>query len=115
MHHAADYGARGRPGRSLMAGSSIIAQSSSSAAVPPEREALAGLVERVTLHNAETGFCVLRAKVRGQRELMTAGAAAPIGDGEFVQAVPITCREPPDACPAKPTGPGRRVVSQFEI
>ena len=33
----------------------------------PEREALAGLVERVTFHNPETGFCVLRVKVRGQR------------------------------------------------
>ncbi|WP_456304761.1 YrrC family ATP-dependent DNA helicase, partial [Acidomonas methanolica] len=28
-------------------------------------EALAGLVERVTFHNAENGFCVLRVKVRG--------------------------------------------------
>jgi len=27
-------------------------------------EALAGLVERVTFHNAENGFCVLRVKVR---------------------------------------------------
>jgi exodeoxyribonuclease V alpha subunit len=25
-------------------------------------------VERVTFHNAETGFCVLRVKVRGQRD-----------------------------------------------
>jgi exodeoxyribonuclease V alpha subunit len=28
-------------------------------------KALAGLVERITYHNAENGFCVLRAKVRG--------------------------------------------------
>ncbi len=34
-------------------------------------EALAGLVERVTFHNAENGFCVLRVKVRGQRDLVT--------------------------------------------
>jgi exodeoxyribonuclease V alpha subunit len=27
-------------------------------------EVLAGLVERVTYHNIENGFCVLRAKVR---------------------------------------------------
>ena len=53
----------------------------------PEREALAGLVERVTFHNPETGFCVLRVKARGQRELVTVvGAAAAIGAGEFVQA-----------------------------
>jgi hypothetical protein len=30
----------------------------------PEREALAGLVERVTFHSPETGFCVLREHVR---------------------------------------------------
>ena len=52
-----------------------------------EREALAGLVERVTFHSPETGFCVLRVKVRGQRELVTVvGAAAAISAGEFVQA-----------------------------
>jgi exodeoxyribonuclease V alpha subunit len=49
-------------------------------------EALAGLVERVTFHNPDTGFCVLRVKVRGQRELATVvGQAAMIGAGEFVQ------------------------------
>ena len=30
----------------------------------PTQEALAGLVERVTYHNAEKGFCVLRTKAR---------------------------------------------------
>ena len=35
------------------------------------QEVLAGLVERVTFHNAENGFCVLRAKARGHRELVT--------------------------------------------
>src|SRR5690348_12770013 len=49
-------------------------------------EALAGLVERVTFHNAENGFCVLRVKARGQRELVTVvGHAAMITAGEFVQ------------------------------
>src|SRR5687768_388950 len=53
----------------------------------PEREALAGLVERVTFHSPETGFCVLRVKLRGQRELVTVvGAAASISAGEFIQA-----------------------------
>jgi exodeoxyribonuclease V alpha subunit len=52
-----------------------------------DREALAGLVERVTFHNPENGFCVLRVKVRGQRDLVTVvGAAASISAGEFVQA-----------------------------
>ena len=51
------------------------------------REALAGLVERVTFHNPENGFCVLRVKVRGQRDLVTVvGHAAMISAGEFVQA-----------------------------
>ena len=36
-----------------------------------ETEALAGLVERVTFHNPDNGFCVLRIKARGQRELIT--------------------------------------------
>jgi len=34
---------------------------------PSDREVLAGLVERVTFHNEENGFCV----ARGQRELIT--------------------------------------------
>jgi exodeoxyribonuclease V alpha subunit len=58
-----------------------------STAAPAEREALAGLVERVTFHNPKSGFCVLRVKVRGQRDLVTVvGAAATISAGEFVQA-----------------------------
>ena len=53
----------------------------------PERENLAGLVERVTFHNEDSGFCVLRVKARGQRDLVTViGHAATIGAGEFVQA-----------------------------
>jgi len=40
----------------------------------------------VTFHNAETGFCVLRVKARGQRELVTVvGHAATISSGEWVQ------------------------------
>jgi len=50
-------------------------------------EVLADLVERVTFHNAESGFCVLRVKARGQRDLITVlGHAAMISAGEFVQA-----------------------------
>jgi len=51
------------------------------------RENLAGLVERVTFHNEDSGLCVLRVKARGQRDLITVvGHAAAIGAGEFVQA-----------------------------
>src|SRR5438128_2457243 len=50
-------------------------------------EFLAGLVERVTYHNAENGFCVLRAKARGHRELVTVvGHAATISAGEWITA-----------------------------
>jgi hypothetical protein len=50
-------------------------------------EVLAGLVDRVTFHNSENGFCVLRVKARGQRDLITlVGHAAMISAGEFVQA-----------------------------
>ena len=50
-------------------------------------EVLAGLVDRVTFHNPESGFCVLRVKARGQRDLITVvGHAAMISAGEFVQA-----------------------------
>jgi exodeoxyribonuclease V alpha subunit len=50
-------------------------------------EVFAGLVERVTFHNDENGFCVLRVKARGKRDLITVvGHAATIYAGEFIQA-----------------------------
>ena len=49
--------------------------------------AVAGLVERVTFHNDENGFCVLRAKARGHRDLVTVvGHAAIIAAGEWITA-----------------------------
>ena len=51
------------------------------------QEVLAGLVERVTYHNDENGFCVLRIKARGHRDLVTVvGHAATISAGEWVTA-----------------------------
>jgi ATP-dependent exoDNAse (exonuclease V) alpha subunit len=51
------------------------------------QEVLAGLVERVTFHNTENGFCVLRAKARGHRDLVTViGHAATIVAGEWITA-----------------------------
>jgi exodeoxyribonuclease V alpha subunit len=52
-----------------------------------EKESLAGLVERVTFHSSETGFCVLRIKTRGNRDPVTlVGSAASIQPGEYVHA-----------------------------
>jgi exodeoxyribonuclease V alpha subunit len=51
------------------------------------RDVLAGLVERVTFHNPENGFCVLRIKARGHRDLVTTvGHAAMISAGEWITA-----------------------------
>ncbi len=53
----------------------------------PTQEVLAGLVERVTYHNEENGFCVLRIKARGHRELVTViGHTAVISAGEWITA-----------------------------
>src|SRR3984893_17449132 len=52
-----------------------------------DREPLAGLVERVTFHDADSGFCVLRIKARGHRDLVTVlGVAPSIAAGEYIQA-----------------------------
>ena len=50
-------------------------------------EALAGTVERVTFHNAENGFCVLKVQARGKRDLVAVVGHAPaIGAGEWITA-----------------------------
>ena len=50
-------------------------------------EVLAGPVERVTFHSPESGFCVLRVKARGHRDLVTVvGHAAMISAGEWITA-----------------------------
>src|SRR3954449_8617382 len=60
---------------------------SASSTTQPDREVIAGTVERVTYHNAESGFCVLRVKARGHRDLVTVvGHAATIAAGEWVTA-----------------------------
>jgi exodeoxyribonuclease V alpha subunit len=51
-------------------------------------ERLSGSVERVTFHSEESGFCFLRAKVKGQRDLITVvGSAASITPGEYIECV----------------------------
>lgn len=54
---------------------------------PPELESLNGLVERVTYHNPENGYCVLWVKVRGLRETQAVvGYTSSISVGESIQA-----------------------------
>lgn len=53
----------------------------------PPLEQLAGLVERVTFHNPDNGFCVLRLKVKGERELATLiGYTPTVAPGEYASA-----------------------------
>jgi exodeoxyribonuclease V alpha subunit len=50
-------------------------------------EHLVGSVERVTFHNDETGFCVLRVKARGHRKPVTVVGHTPsVAIGEVVEA-----------------------------
>src|SRR5918997_1587865 len=66
---------------------------SSAAAAASDQEALhlsehlVGSVERVTFHNDETGFCVLRVRARGHRKPITVVGHAPtIAIGEVIEA-----------------------------
>ena len=63
-------------------------KSSIDAASP--RETLVGSVERVTFHNEDTGFAVLKVKARGKRDLVpVVGHVASISAGEFIHAVGV--------------------------
>ena len=53
----------------------------------PHIETIAGIVERVTYHNSENGFCVLRVNVKSHKDLVTiVGNLSMISAGEYVQA-----------------------------
>ena len=50
-------------------------------------EALAGSIERVTFHNPDSGFAVLRLKVKGRTELVSVVGHLPsAAEGEYVEA-----------------------------
>jgi exodeoxyribonuclease V alpha subunit len=50
-------------------------------------EHLGGFVERVTFHSQDSGFCVLRVKVKGRRDLATVvGTLAEVRSGEWLEA-----------------------------
>lgn len=59
--------------------------------MPPPKDApadgLSGLVERVTFHNEDTGFAVLKVKVKGRRDLVpVVGVVAAVSPGEWITA-----------------------------
>lgn len=50
-------------------------------------DGLSGLVERVTFHNEDTGFAVLKVKVKGRRGLVpVVGVVAAVSPGEWITA-----------------------------
>ena len=54
----------------------------------PHPDQLAGLVERVTFHSDESGYCVLRIKARGHRDLVTViGTLPEVRAGEWLEAL----------------------------
>ena len=53
-----------------------------------EKIYLSGTVERVTYHNSDNGFCVLRVKAKGFRDLVTVvGYASLALSGEYIEAI----------------------------
>jgi exodeoxyribonuclease V alpha subunit len=53
----------------------------------PQDETLEGLVELITFHSEETGFCVLKVKARGHRETVAVVGKVPrIAVGEWIKA-----------------------------
>jgi exodeoxyribonuclease V alpha subunit len=66
----------------------VAALSNAAQRVGPEQ--LSGPVERITFYSADSGYCVLRVKARGQRDLVTVvGHAAAISAGEHIEATGI--------------------------
>ena len=50
-------------------------------------ETLTGLIERVTYHNPENGFAVLKVQVKGRQDLVTVvGSTTSVSAGEHLQA-----------------------------
>ena len=58
-------------------------------------ERLSGIVERVTFHSEESGFCVLQVRLVGRHQLSTVvGRAASVAAGEYVRAEGSWSRDP---------------------
>ncbi|HEY0790709.1 MAG TPA: ATP-dependent RecD-like DNA helicase [Chthoniobacterales bacterium] len=85
---AAFYGVSrlARPRAKIMAVSASLDEHRSEAP-GPSSDGLSGLVERVTFHSEDTGFAVLRVKVKGHRDLITVvGTVARVNAGEWISA-----------------------------
>lgn len=49
------------------------------------QETLSGTIERVTFHSEESGFCVLKVKAKGHRDLITVvGSVMSVASGEYI-------------------------------
>jgi hypothetical protein len=80
---------RVRDGRLDSAGPSVLSApvETPASAFAPTGDQLNGLVERVTFFSEESGFCVLRVKAEGHRDLVTVvGSAASVSAGEWIAA-----------------------------
>lgn len=53
-----------------------------------EKIFISGTIERITYHNQDNGFCVLRVKAKGFRDLVTVvGSVSILSGGEYIEAV----------------------------
>ena len=60
----------------------------------PAMDGVTGLIERVTFFNEETGFCVLRVKAGGHRDLVTVVGSLPsVSAGEWITAEGVWVRD----------------------
>ena len=51
-----------------------------------DKEYLSGTIERITYHNTDNGFCVIRVKVKGHKDLVTVTGNVPsVSAGEYIK------------------------------
>jgi len=54
------------------------------------KEYLSGTIERITYHNTDNGFCALRVKVKGHKDLVTVTGSVPsVYVGEYIKCIGI--------------------------
>ena len=71
---------------------SIMSQDTANTTRSTGLEELEGLIERVTFHSPESGFCVLRVKVRGNRDQVTVlGTLPQVQAGEWSPNTELHC------------------------